>query len=118
MVEEPITMGEGPILYLLAHNLVRFVGWEWVSDGYRLSCDCHLIHLVVSALPLWTRFKGFKFDLRSSLWLRVECGHSMLGFMFSYIQPDSINLTSNHWFQFGHCNEIIHVIFRCCNEIF
>ena len=22
-----------------------------------------------------------------------------LGFMFSYIQPDTINLKSNHWFQ-------------------
>ena len=24
-----------------------------------------------------------------------------LGFMLSYIQPDSIKLTSNHWLQFG-----------------
>jgi hypothetical protein len=29
MVEEPITMGEGPILNLLAPSITRFVGWEW-----------------------------------------------------------------------------------------
>jgi hypothetical protein len=27
MVEEPITMGEGPILYLLAPSITRFVGF-------------------------------------------------------------------------------------------
>jgi hypothetical protein len=39
MVDEPITMVEEPILHLLAHSLIRFVGWEWVSDGYRLSFE-------------------------------------------------------------------------------
>jgi hypothetical protein len=32
---------------------------------------------------------------------RLNVGMPCLGFMFSYIQPDSINLISNHWFQFG-----------------
>ena len=55
MVEEPITMGEGPILNLLAPSITRFVGWEWVSDG-QVYCS------------------------RSSLLLQVECRHAMFGF--------------------------------------
>jgi hypothetical protein len=39
VVEEPITMVEEPILYLLAHSLIRFVGWEWISNGCRLSFE-------------------------------------------------------------------------------
>jgi hypothetical protein len=34
------------------------------------------------------------------LWLNV--GMISLGIMFSYIQPKSINLKSNQWFQFGY----------------
>jgi hypothetical protein len=55
MVEEPITMGEGHVLYLLAPSITRFVGWEWVSDG-QVYCS------------------------RSSLLLQVECRHAMFGF--------------------------------------
>ena len=32
---------------------------------------------------------------------RLNVGKPCLGFTFSYIQPDSINLKSNHWFQCG-----------------
>jgi hypothetical protein len=32
-------MVEEPILYLLAYSLIKFVEWEWVSDGYRLSFE-------------------------------------------------------------------------------
>jgi hypothetical protein len=30
---------EEPILYLLAPSFIRFVCWDWISDGYRLSFE-------------------------------------------------------------------------------
>jgi hypothetical protein len=41
------------------------------------------------------------------LWLNV--GMPCLGFMYSYIQPQSINLKSNHWSRYGSRHQII-----CC----
>jgi hypothetical protein len=42
---------EEPIMYLLAPSLRRFVGWEWISDGYRLSFEMAKSHLEKASDP-------------------------------------------------------------------
>ena len=40
---------------------------------------------------------------------RLNVGMTCLGVMFSYVQPECINLKSNHWFQFGYLHAQRHI---------
>jgi hypothetical protein len=77
--------------------IVFKVGGFWVGLGIssggatlQKASDLRSVGFGVCCL-IWCQVYGF--------WLNV--GMPRLGFMFSYIQPGSINLKSNHWFQFG-----------------
>jgi hypothetical protein len=89
---DPRPHGLSPYILIVFKGCGFWVGLVISSGWATLQEASHprYVDLGVCCL-IWGQLYGF----------RLNVGMPCLGFMFSYIQPDSINLTSNHWFQFG-----------------